>query len=174
MIGARILVMTCVRIAAVVIALLLSVELSLVELSAQPVPQENVTIRVTDTTGAVIPGARIEFAPSSSGMQHFVIANGWGEATIQLPTGSHLLRISSIGFMPLLSRVDVQENSNEVETVALRIDGRGTGYPGPTGWLEFPDLSEFQPKSVRSDILIPLHPLLNLDPLPLRSAKRRW
>jgi hypothetical protein len=97
MIGARIPVMACVRIAAVVIALLLSVELSPVELSAKPAPHGSVTILVTDRSGGVVPGARIEIDRSSSVLGSILKTDSQGRAVLDLPQGGHVLSITCQG-----------------------------------------------------------------------------
>jgi hypothetical protein len=162
MIGARILVMACVRIAAVVIAVLLSVELS-----AQPGPQGNVTVRVTDITGAAIPGARIEIDPWPSKSGSVLTTDSQGRAVLDLPAGVHVLSITFPAFKQWTRQIDVRGGAGQ--TVAAKLDVGGTNDPEVTSETPF-DFPLGEPEQV----FIPLRPLLNFDPLPLRKAKRRW
>jgi hypothetical protein len=168
MIGARIFVMACVRIAAVVIALLLSVELSAVELSAQPAPRGNVTIQVTDTTGAVIPGARIEVDPSPSKPGSVFETDSQGRAALDLPKGAHVLSITFLGFKRWTRQIDVQGGVSQI--VDAKLEVAGTDDPIYVfNWAPY-EFSVSSPEPV----FLPLQPLLNLDPLPVRKAKRHW
>jgi len=157
--------MAAARIAAVLVALLCA------ELSAQPAPHGNVTIQVTDTTGAVIPGARIRVDPATSSPGPALNAGNDGQAVFNLSNGSHVLLITSSGFEGWSSRIDVQSGAGQaIVTILKVVANSGPPFVGP--YFEYdPDL---RTKSAQSEILIPPRPFLNLDPLPLKSAKRRW
>ena len=157
-------------IAAVVVALLalrlLVVALLPVQLSAQPTPQETVTIQVTDTAGAVIPGARIEVDPSPSKPEPILKTDGNGQAVLSLPAGAHTLSIAAPGFDEQMLKIDVKaERVNPIVT-ALRV----AYYYGPTlvspGW----DIMTKTPDPV----FLLLQPMLNFGPLPSRRLKKHW
>jgi len=155
--------MACVRISVVVIALLLSVELS-----AQPAPQGRVTIQVTDTTGAVISGARIEIDPSPSTPGSVQETDQYGRAVLVLPIGAHTLSITFKGLEQWTRQIDVQ--GGESPRVLATLFYRGTIVDCVTITSVDADFPLLTPEPV----FISLRPLLNFGPLPLRSAKRRW
>ena len=53
---------------------------------------------VTDTSGAMIPGAEIEVANPSTGVSQKISANEVGRYVIYVPFGTYDVRVSSLGF----------------------------------------------------------------------------
>lgn len=160
--------MAAARIAAVFVALIC------LGLSAQLAPQGNVIIQVTDITGAIIPGAsmEIEIDHSPYKPESFLKADGRGQVVLNLPAGSHVLSITAQWFKTWLGSIDVQSGS-QVVTAQLELDPAESG----TRVMEEPYFRydpDLQTKPARFEILIAPRPLLNLDPLPLKSARRRW
>jgi hypothetical protein len=161
MIGAKIPAVACAPIVAVFVALLSA------ELSAQPTTQGNLTIQVTDITGAVIPGARIEIDPSASKPGPVLKTDSQGQAVLGLPVGAHTLSITAPGFEKWLRKIEVQSGSRQMLTAKLNI---GMVVSGPPIVELLPDL----PLAFPEPIFLPLQPLLNLEPLPSRHARKRW
>ena len=154
--------MATARFAAVVIAFLS------LELFAQHAPQGIVTIQVTDATGAVIPGARIEIDPSSPGPGRVLKADSEGQAVLDLSPGVYALSVAGLGFKNWTRQIDMRSGLSQL--IAAKLDVASTGEPGRVfDWAPY----QFSPISPEP-ILLALQPLLNLDPLPLRHAKRRW
>ena len=168
MIGARIFIMARVCISVVVIALLRSVEVSSVELSAQPAPQGSVNIQATVYCGDVLPGARIEVDPSPSKPGSVQETDRYGQAVLVLPIGVHTLSITFKGLEPWNGQIDVQGGQNP--PVDATLSYRGTIVDCVTITSVSADFSLLTPEPV----FISLRPLLDLAPLPMRSAKRRW
>ena len=164
MIGSRVFVMTRVRISVVVIAVLLSVELSSVELFAQPAPQGNVTIQVKDFTGAVIPGARIEVDRSSSKPGAIFKTDSEGRAVLDLPAGAHILSITYPAFKQWTRQIEVQGGVNLALDAKLDIADIGDAIVETAPVIPPPRSPE--------PIFLPLQPLFNFDPRPLQSTKR--
>jgi Carboxypeptidase regulatory-like domain len=158
--------MAAARIAAVAVALL-AVALPSVQLSAQPTPQGTLTIQVTDITGAVIPGARLEIDPSPSKPESALTTDNQGRVALDLPGGAHKLSVSAPGFNYWTREIDVQSGGGQLVTAKLDIAEAESG--GPI-FASQPDV----PLGAPEPVFIPLQPLLNLDPLPSRQAKKRW
>jgi len=97
----RIFPMASARIAAVFLALLCA------ELSAQPAPQGSVTVQVTDWTGAVIPGARVQVDPLPSKPESFLQTDAHGQAVLNLPAGAHTLSINAPAFDTTILKIDL-------------------------------------------------------------------
>jgi hypothetical protein len=152
--------MAAARIAAVFVALVC------IELSAQPATQASVTIQVTDTSGAVIPGARVEIDPSPSKPESALTTDNLGQAILDLPAGAYSLSISAPGFNKTILKIDVKGGAIQSIMAALKI----LSYSGPTVVVEGPET----PMEAPEPVFIPLQPLLNLGPLPLKNVKRRW
>ena len=152
--------MTAGHIAAVFVALFC------VELYAQPAPQGNVTVQVTDMTGAVIPGARIQVDPSLHTPGSVLATDNLGQAILDLPDGAYSLSVSALGFNKTILKIDVKGGAGQSIMAALKI----FSYSGPTVVVEGPET----PMETPEPVFIPLQPLLNLGPLPLKNVKRRW
>ncbi len=151
--------MAAARIAAVFVALLC------VEVCAQPAPQGSVTVQVTDRTGAVIPGARIEIDASSSKPRPFLKTDGQGQAVLNLPAGAHTLSITFPAFKRWTQQIDVQSGINQM--VAVKLDLATEGF------VTVEAISDMPPPNSPETVFLPLKPLPNLNPLPSKSAKRR-
>jgi|GEM_PF-3149294 len=153
--------MAVARIAAVFFALLS------VELSAQPAPQGSVTVQVTDRSGAVVPGARIEVDPSFSKPGSVFSTDSQGQAALELSEGSHVLSVVAPGFAKWMRSMNVQSGGGQVVTARLELEWAESGGPIVASP---PDIPLGRPEPV---FLLP-RPMLVLDPLPLRGVKRRW
>jgi hypothetical protein len=152
--------MAAARIAAVFFALLCA------EVSAQPAPQGNVTVQVTDMTGAVVPGARVDIDPSPPKPESVVTTDNLGQAILDIPDGAYSLSVSAPGFNKTILKIDVKGGAGQSIMAALKI----LSYSGPTVVVEGPET----PMETPEPVFIPLQPLLNLGPLPLKNVKRRW
>jgi hypothetical protein len=149
------------RIAAVLLAVLCA------ELSAQSAPQGSLTIQVSDRTGAVIPGARIEIDPSFSKPGILFSTNSQGQSTLDLSEGSHVLSVTAQGFKKWMRSINVQSGSSRMVLAKLEVGE----VISPTVADNHPlDIPLGQPEPA----FLPLQPLLNLDPLSLKGAKRPW
>ena len=138
--------MAAARFAAVFVALLS------IELSSQPAPQKNLTIQVTDITGAVIPGARIEIDPSSSRPRPILKTDGQGRAVVDLPAGTHTLSITAPGFKRWTRReVDAQGNGGQPVTARLEL--------AEVGGLQIDSSPPDIPLGLPEPIYLPLRPL---------------
>jgi hypothetical protein len=158
--------------AAARIAAALAVAFLSVKLVAQPTPQGRITIEVIDTTGAAIPGARIEVDPPTGAIQNFAKANSWGEVILNLTAGSHVLRISSSGFRESVTHVNAENNPDRMVKITLQVDTTGHAYSGPC-W-RFYDLEPWNRlESVQLPNAIPLRPMMSFAPLPARRIKSR-
>jgi len=166
MIGARILVMVCVRIAVVVIAILLPVELSSVDLCAQPAPQGNVAIQVTTFAGALIHGAQIGIGSGPSDIQIVAKTDGNGKASFDIAPGNYVLSVTTSAFEPWTREIDVRSGASQIVHATLEL----TTYGDPMIFSGVDDIPLHEPEPA----FIPAQPLLNFGPLPIRSAKRRW
>jgi hypothetical protein len=139
--------MVAARIAVVLVAALLPFA------GAQLPQQTEITIQVTDVTGAVIPAARIQIDPAPSPLQSTFIADSQGEAAVDLPAGIFTLSIVAPGFKRRVRQINMQEPpTNRTITQALDID------PTPLGPVSF----SFQ---IDIDLLRPP------DPAPLPSIE---
>ncbi|MGO9797744.1 MAG: carboxypeptidase-like regulatory domain-containing protein [Terracidiphilus sp.] len=155
--------MACIRIAVVVISLFLSFELS-----AQPAPQGNVTVQVTDRSGALVPGARIEIDLSASSPNCISKTDSQGRARFDLPTGAHTLSIAARGFKTWTRQIDVQSGTSQPIMATMEVAGSDDPIL-VVNWAPY-ELSVSSPEP----ICLPVQPLLNLDPLPTHKAKRHW
>jgi Carboxypeptidase regulatory-like domain len=158
--------MAAARIAAVA---LLAIALLSVQLSAQPAPQESVTVQVTDITGAVIPGASIEIDPSPSRAGTVLTTDSHGQTEFDLPAGVHAVSIAARGFSKLSRRIDVQGGVGQTVIVTAKLEIAVDDYPCMVCY-SVPEIPLGRPEPV----FLSLEPLLNLNPLPFKSAKRRW
>jgi hypothetical protein len=163
MIGARFLVMACVRIAAEVIFAFLSVELS-----AQRASQGKVTIQVTEIAGVVTQGARIEIDPSPSKPESVFETDSQGRVVLDLPAGVHVLSITFPLFKRWTRQIDVQSGVSQMVDAKLGSGGTiidwVTAGPSPSVW----------PLGTPEPVFLPTRPMQVLDPLPTRKAKRHW
>jgi len=131
---------------------------------AQQNPKSIVAIQVTDTTGAVIPGAQIEVDPSPSQPGPTVKTDSEGQAVIDLSAGTHTLSIAAPGFKKWVLGLDVRGAPSQKVAVQLQIADIG----GPTLVEQLPDLSVSL--GVPEPVFIEPRPLLILEPLPTRPA----
>ena len=134
-------------------------------LVAQQAPTAHLTIKVTDRTGAVIPGARIQIDRTSWQSKIAATTDPNGQASIDLPQGNHAIAISAQGFETSTRQFDVQQGSGQSIVAVLEI-GQVSGPPIVAPWPDFP--LERPPFTT----FIPLRPLQNLAPLPAVKASR--
>ncbi|MYK10601.1 MAG: hypothetical protein F4041_13300, partial [Acidobacteriia bacterium] len=83
--------------AAIGIAILVAV-VALTPVSWAQTTQGQINGRVTDTSGAIIPGAEVEVANPSTGVSQQITANEVGQYVIYVPFGTYDVRVSSLGF----------------------------------------------------------------------------
>ena len=107
--------MAIARIVAMTLALLPAM------LAAQQVQQTPLTIRVTDQTGAVIPGARIQIDPSPGSRKVDTATDRIGEAIVELSPGSHVLSIAAYGFKKWIENIDVQDQPGQSIVAELKV-----------------------------------------------------
>jgi Carboxypeptidase regulatory-like domain len=154
--------MAAARVAAVFVALIC------VELSAQPAPQGNVTIQVTDRSGAVVPGARIEIDHSPSKPGSVLTTDSQGRAALDLTIGVHTLSITFPPFRKWSRQIDIQNGVSQF--VDAQLDSSGVIID----WVTVSSNASGPPLLRPEPAFLPTQPLVNLAPRPLRSAKRRW
>lgn len=94
---------------------------------AQQNPTIHVTVQVTDVTGAGVPRAAIEMAPSPKSQILTFETDGSGKAEFELPPGNYDLHVKSQGFCPFRRFLEPLNEQNQVVTTKLQIDY----CPGP-------------------------------------------
>lgn len=136
-----------------------------VELSAQPVPHGHLTIQ-TDVACEEAPrGARVEVDPSSSNPRPVQETDGQGRIQLDLPAGTHTVSITSGGLNQWTRQIEIQAGENPPLIATLsRSDGTIIDCVMVPTDIVFPLSPE--------PIFLSPQPLLNLDPLPTRPAKR--
>jgi hypothetical protein len=108
-----------------------------------------VVIQVVDPSGARIPGAQVRVAPLPEKAPETMKADAKGELRLELKAGGYGVYVTSQGFMPLVTHMDVK-GTGGVETFPVKLSiGRGGGVaveetPGTRDWLAvsvypFPD-----------------------------------
>jgi hypothetical protein len=135
-------------------------------------PQAQVTIQAIDETGAFIAGARIQVDPAPSPLQSTFIADGQGQAAVDLPAGIFTLSIAAPGFRKRIRQIDVPDPPiNQTITAGLDID------PTPLGPAYFgfqPDIDLLRPPDPAPlayfEIALLGRPFEHLSPLP----RKRW
>jgi len=125
-------------------------------------PTGQLTILVTDVTGAVIPGAHIEVDRTTGAPDSFHLTDSQGEFTCDLPAGSHTISIHSPGFEYWSGRIDIQSATGERLTVTMQI----ASYSGPLVVADYTDYSSMFRRIPEEPILLPAAPLAIL---PLAS-----
>jgi len=119
------------------IALLCAVAFLASALPAQQGTTTNVTIRVTDQTGAVVPHAQIRFAPAPDPVPPNLETDDHGERGIDLRAGSYALSVSRLGFITYNRHIDVKipggdSPSAQFIPVVLYVGHTDGPYPGAT------------------------------------------
>ncbi len=94
---------------------------------AQQNPKTQLTVQVTDVTGAPVPRASIEITPSSNRQGLTLEADGNGNAEVELPPGNYDLHVMSRGFCPFRKFLEPLSEQNRMVTAKL-IPG---SCPGP-------------------------------------------
>jgi hypothetical protein len=139
-----------------------------VESTGAPKPaQGRIDVLVTDTTGAVFPGARVEVDPLLPMPGPVLKADSKGRASLDLPGGIHALTVTGPGFYPWTDQIDVSGATNQIIEAVLQAEP--ICDPVVVSWFA-PDM----PLGIPEPVFLPARPMLNLDPLPARLAKKRW
>ncbi|MGA8631406.1 MAG: carboxypeptidase-like regulatory domain-containing protein, partial [Terracidiphilus sp.] len=112
-------------------------------------PQGRLTIRVTDVTGAVIPGAHIEIDHATGAPNSFQLTDSQGEFTCDLAAGSHTISIHFPGFEYWVGHIDIQSATDQRLAVTMQIGSFG----GP--WV-VADYTDYQSMFLR----LPEEPIL--------------
>lgn len=97
-------------------------------LSSQQSGSIPVTLQVTDTAGAVIPGAQVILAPSSADLPPDLHTDRYGSFAMALRPGSYNVSVHYSGFFPLTKEIQVRNTSAQTFQFALHI---GSCPPGP-------------------------------------------
>ena len=84
-------------------------------------------VRVTDVSGAVVPGAQVEILRGAGGMK--VDTDGNGAAVFNLDPGSYVVRVTSRGFKPWTGKVDIAGSGEQTITASLSIGKSLDGGP---------------------------------------------
>ena len=129
-------------------------------------PPRGIGVLVKDQTGAVVPGARIEVDPSLPTPGPVLNADSNGRALIDLPGGDHVFSISAPGFRRWTHLFEVSGTSGRLIEAVLHV----APICDPVVVAVF---DEDIPLGIPDPIFLPLQPLMNLDPLPSRPAKKR-
>jgi hypothetical protein len=88
-----------IRAAAVFLLWVLAICFPTIQLHAQSSSASGVVGRVTDETGAVVPGATVHIIGSGTGLERVVTTNGSGDYTaLDLPPGNYSIRVEKTGF----------------------------------------------------------------------------
>jgi hypothetical protein len=139
------------------------------QLCAQQVPQGHLTIRVTDVTGAVVPGARVTIDPARVDCNSDLRTDNQGEFTCNLDAGSHTISVVSPGFKKWTSQINIQGDTDQRLAVTLDISGLASGPIVTVEW--FPTEPVLSPEPV----FIPSLPLatLPLAPKPIKKHEKK-
>lgn len=144
-------------------------------LAAQQTQLVHLPIKVTDVTGAVIPGAQIQIDRSSGETKIAVTTDNNGETAVDLSPENHVVSITAPGFASLNKKIELKDGSGQTFVAVLEVGGGGPCAPNvcveqPT---EIP--IEFEHYPVDADIpLIPLQELaLSAKLLRPRHASNR-
>ena len=137
-------------------------------LGAQQVAKGNLTIRVTDQTGAVVPGARIEIDLAKSEADSVLRTDNQGEFTCDLSAGPHTISVFSPDFFRWKTQINIQGKTDQRLAATLEV----AFYSGPMVVAIYPSLFPELPKEA---ILLPTVPLatLPLAPKPARKHPKR-
>jgi hypothetical protein len=128
--------------------------------------QGRIAVLVEDTAGGYVPGAKIEVDPSSPSHGPILMTDDKGRASFDLPGGIHTFAVTELGFEKWTHRIEVPNAVGRTIEAMLRVKALcdvALFNPSPDIRLGIPE-----------PLFIPLQPLLNLDPLPSRQAKKRW
>jgi len=147
---------------------------------AQQLSKSQLTIQITDVTGARIPRAQVRIAAGATTSEISWSADEFGMASLNLEPGSYQATVSSPGFCPEKKAFEVVRQLNLSINVQLSIGGCPSKctpicvvvYPGPTGGPAF-DHPEIHLETVAKADTISLRPLRNFGPLPAHGLKRR-
>lgn len=149
--------MAAARIAAVSLVILAT------SLAAQQPPPVRLAIQVTDQTGAVIPGAKIQIDAPIDRFHPTATTSAAGAAVIELSPGRHVVYVGEQGFKTSTQNVDSRDYVNRPLTVTLVVEA----YSGPVVMV-----GEYMGPAVENAVIdsnIPLHELPQLD---LRRAAK--
>ena len=94
---------------------------------AQQNPKTQLTIQVTDVTGAFVPKALIEVGAVPNSAPLATEADRFGKGKFELPMGSYHLLVKSQGFCPYQGSFEVLRQQNQIITANLQINT----CPGP-------------------------------------------
>jgi len=101
--------------------------ISLDAIAGQQNPNAQITVQVTDVTGAFVPKALIEVSATQSGPPMTREADESGKGKFELPIGSYHLLVKSPGFCSYKGPVEVLKQQNQIFTAKLQVDT----CPGP-------------------------------------------
>jgi hypothetical protein len=136
-------------------------------MTAQALPDDSsiVTGTVVDSTGAIIPGARVQVFKQH---QSALITTSDKQGVFQFSEipGDYILRIEASGFDEKDVNLHVETHSLSLPPVALQVDVRYAGYQGPCCPTPQEPLLENS-----SEKLLPESPLA---PLPLYPPQPHW
>lgn len=114
-----------------------------------------VVIQVWDPSGARIPGAQVRVAPMPEKAPEKMAADEQGELRLELKAGGYGVYVTSQGFMPRVTHMDVK-GTGGVETFPVKLSiGQGRGpvvmeMPGTRDWFAisvYPFPEEFTVKA---------------------------
>lgn len=108
--------MAVARIAAVAFA---AIAVALTAQTAQLAQPAHLSIKVTDTLGTIIPGARIQIDRSPPETRIDATADRNGEAAFDLSPGHHVVSISATGFKRLDQEIEIKNGSDRRFTALL-------------------------------------------------------
>lgn len=132
-------------------------------LSAQQSPPVHLAIRVTDQTGAVIPGAKIQIDAPIDRFHPAATTDAAGKAAIELSLGRHVVNVGAQGFMTSTQNIDPRDYTDRPLTVTLVVEA----YSGPVVVVD--EYMDPPIEHAAIDSNIPLHELPQLD---LRRAAK--
>jgi len=131
--------------------------------------QTRLAVQVMDVRGGALPDARVETDPSSDPPGPVLNVDSQGRAALKLPAGTHTFSITSPGFERWSRQLDLQAASSRTIAVALQPIQVGSNCnPAVITARSQPDVPLVAP----DEVFISPAPLLGLDPLPSRPAKK--
>ena len=134
----------------------------------QPANLKSVVIRVTDQSGAAVPGAQVRAAPVPEKMPEKMWTDSKGEFALQLEPGGHALMVRLAGFTVFFTHIDVK-TSEETQFVPIVLKIASFGGPTIVG-LSTPETDVLRLSVYPFQETFPLK-LEDLRAMPRKTAK---
>jgi hypothetical protein len=127
------------------------------------------TVTVTDTTGAVAPGAEVTVSSSDKGARTDKVARTDGTAEFEVPPGPYKILVSVKGFKQWSKQLEIAEGQSESVSAVLQVASTSCDPCGPITAIAV-DLTT---TGVDVSSSLPLQPLEQF-PMPSVRPRRRF